>query len=283
MQPMKQFRCPNGLRVWGAPGTGVEINLIFREIFEDRCYERLGITICDGDVVLDIGANIGLFALSLMERFYGLKIVCVEPAPLTRACLERNVAESPRRDRHQITILSDAIGAENAEAMITYFPRLPGNSTLCLAEKRKEWNRLIEDVGPAQLQRIHKELGLLPRWIVRLILKPMLKNAVTQRCKVRTVTNIVAELDLSRIDLLKIDVEGAEMDALHGITESDWRRIRQLAMEVSPRHKGSLDEVVERLRARGFAKVTAESFTGGAVTLDDPMPCMLYALRQTRC
>ena len=140
---------------------------------------------------------------------------------------------------------------------------------------------MIEDVGPAQLQRIHKELGLLPRWIARLILKPMLKNAVTQPCKVRTVTNIVAELDLSRIDLLKIDVEGAEMDALHGIAESDWRRIRQLVMEVSPRHKGSLDEVVERLRARGFAKVTAESFTGGAVTLDDPMPCMLYALRQT--
>ena len=75
MQPMKQFRCPNGLRVWGAPGTGVEINLIFREIFEDRCYERLGITICDGDVVLDIGANIGLFALSLMERFCGLKML----------------------------------------------------------------------------------------------------------------------------------------------------------------------------------------------------------------
>ena len=137
MQPMKQFRCPNGLRVWGAPGTGVEINLIFREIFEDRCYERLGITICDGDVVLDIGANIGLFALSLMERFYGLKIVCVEPAPITRACLERNVAGSPRRDRHQITILSDAIGAENAEAMITYFPACP-ETPLCVWRKNKK-------------------------------------------------------------------------------------------------------------------------------------------------
>jgi hypothetical protein len=45
---------------------------------------------------------------------------------------------------------------------------------------------------------------------------------------------------------------------------------------------GSLAEHVERLRARGFAKVTTESFTGGAVTLDDPMPCMLYAVRKTR-
>jgi hypothetical protein len=47
-------------------------------------------------------------------------------------------------------------------------------------------------------------------------------------------------------------------------------------MEVSPRHKGSLDEVVERLRAKGFSKVAAESFTGGVVALDDPMPSMLY-------
>jgi FkbM family methyltransferase len=276
---MKQFRCPNGLRVWSAPGTGGEINFIFREIFEDRCYERYGVTIGDGDVVLDIGANIGLFALSLMQRFYGLKIVCLEPAPLTRACLERNVAESPWRDRHHITILADAIGAESAEATITYFPRMPGNSTLRLAEKRQEWDRMVKEIGPTQLRRIHKGLALLPRWLIRLILKPALKNAVAQPCNVRTVSDVIAQFDLPRIDLLKIDIEGAEMDALRGIAEPNWRRIRQLAMEVSPGHKGSLDELIQRLRARGFAKVTAESFTGGVVALDDPMPCMLYALR----
>jgi len=50
---MKQIRCPNGLRVWSALQTGGEMNFIFREIFEDRCYERHGITIGDGQVVLD--------------------------------------------------------------------------------------------------------------------------------------------------------------------------------------------------------------------------------------
>jgi FkbM family methyltransferase len=278
--PIKKIRCPNGLRVWSARTSG-DINLIFREIFEDRCYERHGVTVGDGDVVLDLGANVGLFALSLMERFYGLTIVCLEPAPVTRACLERNVAESPWRDRHQITILSDAVGAVTAEAMITYFPRTPGNSTLCLAEKRQEWDRIVEDIGPTQLQRIHKGLALLPRWLIRLILKPLLNNAVPQPCLVRTVSDIIAQLDLARIDLLKMDIEGAEMDALRGIVEPDWQRIRQLAMEVSPGYRGSLDELIERLRARGFARVTAESFTGGVVALDDPMPFMLYAVRKT--
>ncbi len=78
------------------------------------------------------------------------------------------------------------------------------------------------------------------------------------------------------------DIEGAEMDALRGIAESDWRRVRQLAMEVSPGRKGSLDELIAQLRARGFARVTLESFTGDSiVAVDDPTPCMLYTLRPT--
>jgi hypothetical protein len=33
--------------------------------------------------------------------------------------------------------------------------------------------------------------------------------------------DIIAQLDLARIDLMKIDVEGAEMDALRRIAEPD--------------------------------------------------------------
>ena len=113
--------------------------------------------------------------------------------------------------------------------------------------------------------------------------QPLLEAAVTQPCTVRTVSDIIAQLGLVRIDLLKIDIEGAEMDALHGIAESDWRRIRQLAMEISPGRKGSLEKLIGQLRARGFAKVTPESFTGDSmIAVDDPTPCMLYAVRSTR-
>jgi len=280
---MKQFHCPNGLRVWSTPRSGDEIKFIFREIFEDRCYERHGVTVGDGDVVLDVGANVGMFALALMERFDRLKIVCLEPARPTLACLERNVVESRWRDRHQVTILADAIGAANAEAMITYFPNVPGNSTLFPAEKRQEWDRMLEGLSPLQLKKIHKGLPLLPRWFMRLIATMLFKPAVIQPCRVRTISDVIAQLDLARIDLLKIDIEGAEMDALHGIAEPDWQRIRQLAMEVSPGCKRALDKLVEQLRARGFAKVTAESFTGESViAVDDPTPCMLYAIRSTR-
>ncbi len=49
----------------------------------------------------------------------------------------------------------------------------------------------------------------------------------TQRCAMTTVSALMAEHNLERIDLLKIDVEGAELDVLRGIRPEDWPRIHQ--------------------------------------------------------
>src|SRR4051812_11915781 len=38
---------------------------IYRDIFEDQCYRRHGVSVRDGDCVLDVGANTGLFVLYL--------------------------------------------------------------------------------------------------------------------------------------------------------------------------------------------------------------------------
>lgn len=58
-----------------------------------------------------------------------------------------------------------------------------------------------------------------------------------------------------RIDLLKVDVEGAELQVLDGLSAADWARIDQVAMEVeSLAHK---DEVSARLAAHGLRAVFA--------------------------
>lgn len=49
----------------------------------------------------------------------------------------------------------------------------------------------------------------------------------TQRCTMTTVSALMAEHDLKGIDLLKIDVEGAELDVLRGVRPEDWPRIHQ--------------------------------------------------------
>jgi hypothetical protein len=113
-------------------------------------------------------------------------------------------------------------------------------------------------------------------------MRPLLDRAVTLPCEVCTLSDLIRRQSLERIDLLKIDVEGAEMEALQWIEEQDWQKIQQLAIEVAPAHKDALTPLSDRLRSIGFATVAIESFHGGSVIIDDPMPCMLYALRAPR-
>ena len=44
-----------------------------------------------------------------------------------------------------------------------------------------------------------------------------------------TVSALISEHSLERVDLLKIDVEGAELDVLRGIDQKDWPTIRQVS------------------------------------------------------
>ena len=57
------FSLPNGMTVFG-------LNLndtltVYHDIFDDDCYRLHGVTIRDGDCILDVGANTGLFILFL--------------------------------------------------------------------------------------------------------------------------------------------------------------------------------------------------------------------------
>ena len=57
-------------------------------------------------------------------------------------------------------------------------------------------------------------------------------GSYTIECELRTVSDVVAEHELERIDLLKINVEKAEADVLAGIDENDWPKIWQLTMQI---------------------------------------------------
>ncbi len=51
-------------------------------------------------------------------------------------------------------------------------------------------------------------------------------------CRLRTLSEVIESEGVTRIDLLKVDVEGAEAAVLDGCAEKDWPRIRQVVVEV---------------------------------------------------
>jgi hypothetical protein len=69
--------------------------------------------------------------------------------------------------------------------------------------------------------------------------------------------------NLGRIDLLKIDVERAELDILRGIKDDDWPKVRQLVMEIHDMND-SLNEVLQLLEDKGC-------FTSCVVEQDDKL------------
>ena len=66
----------------------------------------------------------------------------------------------------------------------------------------------------------------------------------TLTCELRTLASVIEDEPLDRVDLLKIDVERAELDVLRGIDEEGWPAIEQIVAEVHD--QAGRGELIER-------------------------------------
>jgi hypothetical protein len=90
--------------------------------------------------------------------------------------------------------------------------------------------------------------------------RALLAGARRHRCELTSVSALISSRSLGRIDLLKIDVERAELDVLSGVLPHHWPLIRQVAMEV---HECNLEESVAVLRdVAGFRHLAVEQAGG---------------------
>jgi FkbM family methyltransferase len=67
----------------------METRLILSEILVDKLYFQEGVSISRGDIVLDVGANIGVFALCSAKQ--GAHVYAYEPIPATFELLQENI------------------------------------------------------------------------------------------------------------------------------------------------------------------------------------------------
>ena len=80
---------------------------------------------------------------------------------------------------------------------------------------------------------------------------------VTFSCRLRTLSEIVDQERVARIDLLKVDVEKSEREVLAGIREEHWDLISQVVVEVHDEH-GALKEVQDTLAKHGFEMIVEQ-------------------------
>ena len=242
-----------------------ETDYIYNEIFVLQAYLRHGITVDDGDVIVDAGANIGLFTVFMNRVARNLTVLAFEPNPAAFACLEANA----RAYGASVTCFSFGLSSEDKAADLTSFAGLSLLSGFYAdAETEREVVRtyvLNQQTDASETDRVAAEVGDL--------IDERLRSA-TVAAQLRTLSGVIEEKGLERIDLLKINVEKSELDVLRGLSANDWRKIRQLVIEVDT--EANLPPIVSLLTDHGFDV---------AVEQDDLLKrthlCYVYAIRQS--
>jgi 31-O-methyltransferase len=235
---VRRFTLPDGLEIFSLNAD--ETRFVHGEVFGARCYLQHGIELRDGDCVFDVGANIGMATVFFHRERRGVRIFAFEPSPVAYECLKANI-ELHGADARAFEC---GLSREPGTAEFTFYP---ANSVMSGFHADLEADR-------AATKTFMVNSGFAPRH-ADLFLGSKFKQ-VTFPCPLRTLSEIVDEERVERIDLLKVDVEKSEREVLAGIRPEHWGLIGQVVVEVH-NEQGALDEVQDLLARHGF-EVTAE-------------------------
>ncbi|ACU60866.1 non-ribosomal peptide synthetase [Chitinophaga pinensis] len=233
------YTLPNGLPICYKNKT--ETDFTYHEVFEQHAYLRNDITIHPGDVIFDVGANIGMFSMYAGHHFPGCRVFAFEPIPPIYNCLAANAAMY----NLGITAMNMGLSTEETTAEFVYYP----NNTIISGR----FGDAIEDkeVVRRYLQnKLDSEGSTMSEKHMEEILEDMIRSEKWE-CRLSTVSNVMREQGVEWIDLLKVDVEKSEWDILQGIEAADWKRIRQVIVEVHDTD-GRLERITRLLEEHGF-------------------------------
>jgi FkbM family methyltransferase len=160
---------------------------------------------------IDAGASVGLFTQYILNR--GAKQVC------SIECDDRSVKalQGNFYNNSNVTIIPKALSGENGEITLYW----------------KDNNPLISTVDPNHSEFTYSD------------------NSNSKIIPCTTLEKVVNDLGWDKIDLLKLDIEGAEWDVIDSTPNSLFEMTSKILMEYhSP--NGRLDYVIERLQSLGF-------------------------------
>ncbi|GAA4834594.1 FkbM family methyltransferase [Kitasatospora terrestris] len=244
---------PNGMAVHTLNRN--ETDYLYKEIFEDEGYlpaEGLGLP--DRPVIVDVGANIGMFSLFAAQRWPGARVFSFEPVPRTFEALSRNIAALPG-----VTAFNLALGSAPEIRQLTHYPQYTMMSGFDAdpAEDKALVRSYIENVAAGLDDPLRREVFVEE---ADELLEGRFEDVELVACQVDRLDAVAARLGIDRIDFLKVDVEGFELAVLQGIGDRLWPGIRNAAVEVEggPAELARIDELFTRHGMRTAVDQPAE-------------------------
>jgi FkbM family methyltransferase len=155
-----------------------------------------------GDVVYDVGANIGLYSRFMIQCFNAAHVYAFEPSSSNRRLLEENVNVAESKSR--VTVMPCAIGNQDGLADFQVDDLTSNTGTL-------------DAVAHGGASESRTQYGLPP--------------AIT-RVPIHQLDTLIETKEIALPDVVKVDVEGAEAMALHGANHLLSTRKPRLAVEL---------------------------------------------------
>ena len=247
---MNQLTLPNGKNLFYLDKlTALDV---YREVYTEKEYFQFGIKVNDGDFILDIGANIGLFSRFIIEHYPNCHVFAFEPVPMINEVLEANISQ------HQSRVQVFKIGLSDKEEQIEFdfYPKVSADSSAVPFDWDYKVNYYVQNWDTVTKGMLAAKL-VPKRWRKGVITKmlKMMYNPIKVQCHLRPLSAIIKEQKIDRIDLLKMDAENYERQVVAGIDEEDWPKIRQISMEVHQHITGGqtlLKHFTELLHNHGF-------------------------------
>jgi FkbM family methyltransferase len=259
------YELPNKMEI--AYQSRVELAHFYEDIFEKQVYLQHGITLNEGDCVFDVGANIGLFTLFVSQNYRDVALYSFEPAPPLFEILSANASWHAPAAR----LFNCGLSSESRDAAFTFYPNSSGMSSF-YGDEREE-KEVLRSIMRNQLDQGMAGMKAVIEYADD-ILEERLKHQ-TFTCHLETLSNIIREQQVERIDLLKIDVQKCELEVVQGIDEDHWQIIKQIVIEVHD-FDGRLEEIMAQLKSHDYqVTVKQDQMYKGSLMYN------LYAVRST--
>ena len=204
------------------PGDGSWCTVV--EVFGKDGY-RLGDLHPDANapVFVDIGANIGSFALDVCARWPDARVVCLEPAPGAFAHLVSNLEAN--RCSNRVNAVAAAVTGDSELSTVWLFECPSASDT----------STTVETFARRRADSLDGQRGQPGHWI---------------RVPAVSLDDVIVGVE-GVVECLKLDVEGAEYDIIAGTRLESLRQLRQVVVEYHPVPNRAVAELVER-----FAQVS---------------------------